>query len=313
MTVAAVDLGHGRELAAPGIDVRATLKPLGVYGRDPTHRWGPHWFAKAVLTPAGAGTMRISWDRAGRVAAEAWGSGADWLLDRAPHWLGLHDDPTGFDPGHHPLVAEWYRRHPGIRMTAGGVIWQELLLTVLGQRVTTEEATRSWARIVHRWGTPAPGPCGLRLPPSADVVARLSYIDFHRVNVERHRADTIVNAARRAGRLEEAATMDVGHALRRLTALRGLGPWTATSVVGVSHGDPDVVVLRDYGLPTMVNYAFTGDARRLRADDGGDDVMCGHLAPWLGHRRRVVRLLYAAGSPPPRRAPRAVNPDIRVL
>ena len=302
-----------RTLRTGDIDLRATLKPIGVYPRDPTTRWTANSFAKAVLTPTGPGTMRLSWDGAGTTRAEAWGSGAGWLLDRAPHWVGLHDDVDGFDPSLHPKIAELARRHPGIRLPAAGVIWQELLLVLLGQRVTTTEAVKSWARIVYEWGEPAPGPCELRLPPSPEVVAARSYVDLHRFNVERRRADAILLAARRANRLEEAAAMEPPDARTRLSALPGLGAWTATSVITATHGDPDTIVLRDYGLPTMVNYAFTGDARRLVADEGGDEIMCGHLEPWRGHRQRIVRLLFTAGVGLPRRGPRAVNPDIRRL
>jgi 3-methyladenine DNA glycosylase/8-oxoguanine DNA glycosylase len=257
--------------------------------------------------------MRLSWDRSGTTTAEAWGSGAEWLVHRAPHWVGLHDDLDGFDPSLHPKVAEWSHRHPGIRLPAVGVIWQELLLVLLGQRVTSEEALKSWVRIVYEWGEPAPGPCDLRLPPTPETVSSKTYVDLHRFNVERRRADAILVAARRANRLEEAAAMAPNDARTRLSALPGLGLWTATSVVTATHGDPDTIVLRDYGLPTMVNYAFTGDARRLRADEGGDDIMCQHLAPWSGHRQRIVRLLSTVGVGVPRRGPRAVNPDIRRL
>ena len=295
------------------IDLRATMKPLGVYGRDPTTRWTANTFAKAVLTPQGPGTMRVSWDDRGTTTAEAWGSGAEWLADRAPHLVGLHDDLEGFDPSLHPRIAEWARRHSGIRLPSAGVIWQELLLVLLGQRVTTEEAVKSWARIVHEWGEPAPGPCELRLPPPPEAVASKTYVDLHRFNVERRRADAILLAARRANRLEEAAAMAPDDARVRLSALPGLGLWTATSVITATHGDPDTIVLRDYGLPTMVNYAFTGDARRVPADEGGDDIMCRHLAPWSGHRQRVIRLLFTAGVGVPRRGPRSVNPDIRRL
>mgnify|MGYP001817708168 FL=1 len=302
-----------RELATGDVDLRATLRTLGVYSRDPTTRWTVNSFAKAVLTPDGPGAMRLTWDGTGRTTAEAWGSGAAWLVDRAPHWVGLHDDLTGFDPMLHPTVGEWWRRNPGLRLAAGGVIWQELLLVLLGQRVTTEEALASWVRIVYDWGEPAPGPSDLRLPPTAAVVASKSYVDLHRFNVERRRADAILLAAKRANRLEEAATMDVAAALTRLTALPGMGAWTATSVISASHGDPDTIVLGDYGLPTMVNHAFTGEARRVAPDDGGDALMCRHLEPWTGHRQRIIRLLYTVGVGAPRRGPRAVNPDIRRL
>lgn len=302
-----------RTLQTGDIDLRATMKPIGVYPRDPTTRWTSNSFAKAVLTPQGPGTMLLSWDRAGTTVAEAWGSGADWLIDRAPHWVGLHDDLDGFDTTLHPKIAEWARRHPGIRLPACGMIWQELLLVLLGQRVTTEEAVKSWARIVFEWGASAPGPLDLRLPPTPEIVASKSYVDLHRFNVERRRADAILLAARRANRLEEAATMTPEDARVRLSALPGLGQWTATSVITATHGDPDTVVLRDYGLPTMVNFAFTGDARRLPADEGGDEVMCRHLAPWAGHRQRIIRLLYTVGVAVPRRGPRSFNPDIRRL
>jgi 3-methyladenine DNA glycosylase/8-oxoguanine DNA glycosylase len=293
-------------------DLRATLVTQGMYPGDPTHRWYDRGFAKAVLTPDGPGTMRLTWD-GGRVDASAWGDGAEWLLDRAPGWVGALDDVTGFDPGRNRRVEQLWRRHGDFRLSRGGVIWQELVLVVLGQRVATSEAVATFARLCARRGEPAPGPCDLRLPPTPEAVAAMTAGDLHRMNVERRRADALLLAARRADRLEEAATMDPAAALARLTALPGLGAWTATSVVTVSHGDPDTIVLGDYGLPTLVNYAFTGDSRRLPPETGGDEVMCAHLEPWRGHRQRVVRLLFAAGISAPRRAPRRANPDIRRL
>jgi 3-methyladenine DNA glycosylase/8-oxoguanine DNA glycosylase len=302
-----------RTLATGDIDLRATMRPLGTYSRDPTTRWTPNTFSKAVLTPMGPGTMRLTWDGSGETTAEAWGSGAEWLVDRAPRWVGLHDDLHGFDPTLNAQVAEWWRRRPGMRLAAAGVIWPELLLVLLGQRVTVEEALKSWVRIVFEWGEPAPGPCALRLAPTPEAVASKSYVDLHRFNVERRRADVILLAAKRANRLEEAATMSTPDALVRLTALPGMGPWTATSVITASHGDPDTIVLRDFGLPTMVNYAFTGDAKRVPPDEGGDELMCRHLAPWAGHRQRIIRLLFTVGVGVPRRGPRSFNPDIRRL
>ena len=302
-----------RVLRTGDIDVANTLQMIGIYRADPTFRRGPNQFAKAVLTPEGPGTMRLSWSGAGELTAEAWGDGADWLLERAPHWAGLRDELDGFDPEQHRRVAALWRRHPGLRLAASGVIWQELALVLLGQRVTTEEAAKSWNRMCRRWGEPAPGPCDLQLPPRPGIIAGLSYVDFHRINVERRRADAILLAARRAARLEEAAAMDAGAAIARLSALPGLGAWTATATVIASHGDPDVILLRDYGMPTKVNYAFTGDATRLDPDRGGDQIMCEHLEPWRGHRQRIIRLLFVAGIDPPRRGARAVNPDIRRL
>ncbi len=302
-----------RALHVGDIDVLNTIQMLAIYGVDPTFRKGSGHFAKAVLAPDGPGTMRLAWNHAGDMTAEAWGSGAEWLLERAPHWVGLTDSLDGFDPTLNSKVDRLWRQHPGLRLAAMGVIWQELVLVLLGQRVTTEEAAKSWNRVCRTWGEPAPGPCELVMPPPPDVIAQLSYVDLHRVNVERRRAEAILLAAKRANRLEEAATMSPADAIERLSVLPGLGVWTATATVLASHGDPDTILLRDYGMPTLVNYAFTGDAGHLDPDRGGDDIMCAHLEPWRGHRQRIIRLLFAAGIAAPRRGARQRNPDIRRL
>jgi len=300
-----------RTLHVGGIDLPNTLQMIGIYRLDPTFDTSPHHFTKAVLTPDGPGTMRLTWNAAGDVTAEAWGSGATWLIENSPRWMGATDDVTGFEPGLNPKVAELWRRHPGLRLPAIGVIWQELALVLLGQRVTTGDAAQQWNRMCRMWGEPAPGPGELLLPPRPEVIAGLSYVELHRLGIERRRADVVVQAAKRADRLEEAAAMSPADAMRRLTALPGMGAWTASATLLASHGDPDTVLLRDYGLPTLVNYAFTGDARHLDPDAGGDEIMLGHLEPWRGQRQRIIRLLYAAGFTAPRRGARQRNPDVR--
>ena len=167
--------------------------------------------------------MLLSWD--GRGPHDGRGLGERRRLAARPGAPlgGPARRPRGVRPDIQPRIAEWWRRHPGMRLAAAGVIWQELLLVLLGQRVTTEEAVKSWARIVYEWGEPAPGPCDLRLPPTPEVVAAKSYVDLHRFNVERRRADAILLAARRANRLEEAATMNTPDALTDSSALPGIG------------------------------------------------------------------------------------------
>ena len=63
-----------RQLDVDDIDVANTLQMIGIYGADPTFRRGPGMFAKAVLTPDGSGTMRLTWTGSGDLTAEAWGA-----------------------------------------------------------------------------------------------------------------------------------------------------------------------------------------------------------------------------------------------
>ena len=94
-------------MQAPGINLPDTLQPIRIYAGDPTHRWAGRSFAKSVITPEGAGTMRLSWTDNGDVEAEAWGPGSEWLLDRVPRWIGSTVDLSGFDPSLHG-----HRFHP---------------------------------------------------------------------------------------------------------------------------------------------------------------------------------------------------------
>lgn len=294
---------RSRTVRLAGVDPRAGLGAFHPFRSDPTCRWWPDAFARAVHTPAGPGTVRFRWHPSGEATITAWGTAdsVDWLLAAAPRWLGLHDERAGWNPKAHRRVAELDRRHPGLRLGASGLVWTELAPVVLGQRVTTEDAGRAWKRLVISWGSAAPGPAelGVWLGPAPAQLAVRSYAELHRFDVERRRADALLRAARRADRLEEAAGLAPADALVRLTAVPGLGSWTATSTAIACHGDPDLVLLGDFWMPTLVSYAFTGERRRV-----GDDRMLELLAPFAGHRWRVCRLVLAGGVGLARRAPR---------
>ena len=83
---------------------------------DPTYQVldRTHW--RALNTEAGPATLAVRpLDASGEVVAQAWGSGAECVLDQLPAMLGELDDPSGFQPAH-PLVAELYRRRPHWRL-----------------------------------------------------------------------------------------------------------------------------------------------------------------------------------------------------
>ncbi|HWG98705.1 MAG TPA: DNA-3-methyladenine glycosylase 2 family protein, partial [Pilimelia sp.] len=190
------------------------------------------------------------------------------------------------------------RRHRGHRMPATARPFPALLRAVLEQKVTGAEAYRAYAAVVRHFRAPAPGPLpGLLLPPDAADVAATPYWVLHRLGVEQRRAQTLSRAAAAADRLARCA--DAAEATARLTALPGIGPWTAAEVVRTVHGDPDAVSVGDYHLPHLVTWALAGQRR------GDDARMLALLAPFAGHRGRVCLLLAAGGHGPPRRGPRA--------
>ena len=160
------------------------------------------------------------------------------------------------------------------------------------------QAWFSYRRLVEETGEPAPGPLGLRLPPSAERLASLPSWTFHTLGVERRRADTLRRSALVARRIDETVRLDPAEARRRLRTLPGIGAWSAAEVSLVALGDADAVSLGDYHLPHLVAWALAGKPR------GSDELMLELLEPYRGHRGRVLRLLQLAGITAPRFGPR---------
>jgi 3-methyladenine DNA glycosylase/8-oxoguanine DNA glycosylase len=279
-------------------DLRASLAGLVASAHDPTIRLRDEAMVRSAHTPEGPATLELR--RHGRQAlARAWGSGASWALDRAPGLLGAHDDLAGFEPHLHAQVARAHHDRPGLRLPRTGSVVDVLVPTILAQRVTAREAARSWTRIVRRFGDPAPGPHGLLLPPSPARMAAIPDGDYHRLGVERTRAATIRRACRRIARLQEAVDLPHEQAMARMTAVPGLGPWTAALVLRLAAGDPDAVEVGDYHVKNHVAWSLAGRPR------GTDAFMLELLEPFRGHRGRVVTLLLARGPRAPKRGPRA--------
>lgn len=281
------------------VDLDLTLAPLAMLRGDPTLRLTPGRLQRATVTPEGPGAITATWQPGtpGATVATS-GPGAGWLARQAPAMLGLLDDPTGFAPAAGPLRELW-RRHRGDRVGATGTLWHDLAWFVVQQRVTRVEASEQWCRLVETLGTTAPGTDGLVVPPAPEVVARLTYDRLHPLGIERQRAQNLVDAARCAHRLHRAPGLDRETALAALGQVRGVGPWTTSCLASVTYGCADTVITGDSGIPSMVSWLLAGERR---ADDGR---MLELLEPYRPHRYRVVRLAFAGGTTPPRRAPRA--------
>ena len=160
---------------------------------------------------------------------------------------------------------------------------------VLQQRVTFRDASRSQRRLVGWLGVAAPGPPGLLLPLAPSDWLGLADADLRRAGVDGQRARTLRAAARAARRLGASFELDSTQARAVLGAVPGCGPWTVSITMGFVLGEPDAVPLGDLHLPHEVGWALAAEPR---ADDAR---MLELLAPYRGHRFRVLRLLLAEG------------------
>jgi 3-methyladenine DNA glycosylase/8-oxoguanine DNA glycosylase len=293
--------------AGRAVDIARTLGPLRRGTGDPSQRLAAGILWRAARTPEGTASLELQVVAFGVIRARAWGDGAQWALDHVPALLGHGDDWTEFDSTGHPLLHATRRANPGLRLTRTGLVMEALVPAVLEQRVTGVEARRAWRGLLAQHGDPAPGPApaGMRVMPDAAGLLNVPTWDWHRLGVDLSRQRAIRAAATVARRLEECVELPPDAALARLRLIPGIGAWTAAETAQRALGHPDAVSVGDYHLHDLVVFALSGDAR------GDDARMMELLAPWAGHRQRVVRLIEVSGVSKPRFGPRYSPQDLR--
>lgn len=270
---------------------------------DPTFRLTPAGLRQALHTSAGPAVLELRTvapeadGRASRVAARAWGPGADLVLERAPRILGADDAPERFVPGCAP-TRRLVREALGLRLVRAASPFAMLLSLVFQQRVAWRDAARAHKKLVERHGAPAPGAPGLLMPPSPRAWARLPLGDFSALEVDRRRADTVRRIAKIAGHVDALFDAPPETARRKLAAVEGVGPWTREGFLGFALADPDALQTGDYDLPHRVAMVFRGTPR------SDDAEMIATLEPYRGQRFRIVRLIHESSLLLPRFGPR---------
>jgi len=298
-----------RTFAVEGpLDLARTLAVLSHGPGDRTFRVasGRAWYA--TRTSDGPATIALAHVGA-ELRAEAWGTGGALSLERVPALLGLAAPPPAIPDGPHRLIRELERRRPGVRIPRTGAILESLIPAVLEQKVTGREAHRAWSGLIRVHGEPAPGPeaFGLRLAPTPETLAALPYYAYHPFGVEQRRAELIRRIAARAAWFEAIADLPFEAGYARLTAVPGIGPWTAAEVGVRALGDADAVSVGDFHLKHLVSFALAGEPR------GTDERMLELLEPYRGARARVMRLLELSGISAPRYGPRLSGRSIEDL
>ena len=194
--------------------------------------------------------------------AQAWGEGADWVIERAPGLAGLTDDDRARSSRVHDVIRHLHRRMPGVRLTRTDRLIEALIPAVLEQKVTGMEARRAYRRLTlaRRTGTRPRRVCSCH--PTRRAVAALPYHAFHPFGLERRRAETLRFACAKAPAIEALAERPAGRSPRTTSAgIPGIGEWTAAEVARLALGDADAVSVGDYHLPNMVAWALAGEPR----------------------------------------------------
>lgn len=148
-----------------------------------------------------------------------------------------------------PLLADSVSRHPGLRVPGAFDGFELAVRAILGQQITVKAATTIAGRFALALGEPVDTPYGGldRLAPTAERLARTRVEDVAALGIVRARAESIVTLAREmaAGRLVLEPGAQPDESVARLTALPGVGPWTAQYIAMRATRWPDAFPKED--------------------------------------------------------------------
>ena len=245
--------------ASPGVE---TVTP-GRYAR--TLVAGGRRGTLAVAPAEGADALRVQIRLPGAEAAHA------GILARVAALFDLAADPSAVAAGlsDDPAVAALVRARPGLRLPGAFDGFELAVRAILGQQVSVAAATRLAGRLVAAFGTPLgaqergaePGLTHAFPEPGQLVAAEVSLV----LNMPRARGRAIqaLAAAQLATPDLFAPGQSLDAAVARLTALPGIGAWTAHYVAMRALGQADAMPAGDLGLMRALD---SGQGRPSRAE-----------------------------------------------
>ncbi|OJF92312.1 DNA-3-methyladenine glycosylase family protein [Pararhizobium antarcticum] len=168
-----------------------------------------------------------------------------------------------------------------LRRTAPG--YSGMANIIVSQMVSKASAAAIWRRMEDLLG-----------PISASSVIAMSEEDCRVCGLSRAKAETLKRVAETvtAGELDLDAicAVDGAVAIRELTAIKGVGRWTAEVYLLFCAGHPDVFPVGDVALQNAVGDALLLEARPSARDL---DILTQVWAPWRSVAARLFWAYYA--------------------
>ncbi|MDH4392188.1 MAG: Ada metal-binding domain-containing protein [Aquabacterium sp.] len=205
------------------------------------------------------------------------------LLQRARQACDLDADPTAIDP---VMASVPGRPRPGLRLPGSWDGFDTAVRVVLGQQVTVAAARTLCQRLMQRFGAPVATPfAGLNLLfPTAAAIATADPADIGTLGIVRQRVRALQGLAQAVvdGRLHLQPGADLPETLATLTALPGIGDWSAQLIALRTLGWPDAWPASDIALLKGL-----GQARDQRNPQAGAAI-AEAWRPWRGYA--VIKL-----------------------
>ena len=204
----------------------------------------------------------------------------DGLADRAYAALARQDEVLGALIGRagRPDPFDW----DGGAAT-GGDLFAGLALHLVGQQISTAAAFTIYRRIADASGA---------RPLSAPAVARIGADRLRAAGLSQAKARALDELARAVSvgtmNLDALRATDDASATRQLTALRGIGPWSAQMFLIHQLHRPDVFPAGDVGLRIAMQRCWQLPARPSEAE------VASRAEAWAPFRTYAAALLWAS-------------------
>ena len=284
------------------LDSEATLARYRVWGEDPVNRVGDRVFRRVLRRDGRLHPYEVRWsgpvDDArldirvpGRVAAGV----RDAVVREVRSIFGLDFDLPGFyrmakgDPVLSEVVAPLYGMRP--TLAPGGM--EMLVGSIIAQQVNLTFAFTLRARLVRRYGTPVVlGGETVYAFPRTEALAGLRPATLRKMQFSTRKAEYIRDVARAvaSGALDADALAAASNAdvVARLTALRGLGRWTADWYLARCLGRGDVCPAGDLAVRKVFDHHY-GRGRTL-----SEEAIRRRARAWGGYQTLAVHYLLTA-------------------
>ena len=183
--------------------------------------------------------------------------------ERVSWLLGVDQDLTPFyelgraDPAMAGLVEQFH----GLHVPHTATVFEALVLAVLGQQISTSVARIIRMLLIETFGPSAQfdGETYYAFPRPEAIWAS-SPAQLHTMKLTQRKAEYVHglagSALDRAVGLESLGGLSDQEVVAKLTALRGVGPWTAQWVLIRAVGRPDALPLGDLALRRVVSRLF---------------------------------------------------------
>jgi DNA-3-methyladenine glycosylase II len=157
-----------------------------------------------------------------------------------------------------------------------------LVRSIAGQQLSVKAARAIWEKLVARFDGRTPTPQEI-LADDPEALRAAAGFSRAKVSYLRSLAEQVISGQLELDRL---STLDDDTVIRELTAVKGIGDWTAHMFLMFTLHRPDVLPVGDLGVRNAVRQAY-----QLAAAPA-PDALHALAEPWRPHRTRACLYLW---------------------